>query len=105
MIFTANPTKQEKNITDKGQYVFYEFCMFEVFIHIIRKFHVVTYNVDDSRSTQEVWKAITNLKQEWKQVNGKTFMLTPDMLFGKYLALSRKLPDNVFLCPITICTA
>ena len=31
-------------------------------------------------------------------------MITPDILFDKYLALSICLPDNVYLCPITLYT-
>ena len=47
-------------------------------------------------------QANTNLKQEWKVVNGKTVTLTLDILFEKYMALSRSLPDNVSLCTITL---
>ena len=71
--------------------------MFDIFIHIIRKFYVGTDNVDDSRIAQEACQAINHLKQEWKGVNGKTVTLTPEILFDKYLALSSSLPDNVSL--------
>ena len=57
--------------------------MLDVFIHIIRNFYNGTDNVDDSRSTQEVWQTITNLKQEWKGVYGNKVALTPDILFEK----------------------
>ena len=78
--------------------------MFDIFIHIIRKFYVGTDNVDDSRIAQEACQAIINLKQEWKGVNGKTFMLTPYILFEKYLALSSCLLDNFYLWTFTLCT-
>ena len=57
--------------------------MLDVFIHIIRNFYNGTDNVYDSRSTQEVWQTITNLKQEWKGVYGNKVALTPDILFEK----------------------
>ena len=58
MIFPDNPTKQEKTMTEKELYTFYEICMFDVFIHIIRNIYVGTDNVDDSRSTHEMRQEI-----------------------------------------------
>ena len=78
--------------------------MLDVFIHIIRKQIVGTYNVDDSRSTQELCQAIKNINQEWKGVNWETVSLTPDIFFEKYLTLSICLLDNVSLCPTTLYT-
>ena len=78
--------------------------MLDVFINIIRKLYVGTNNIDDSRSTQEVCQTISNLKQEWKGVNGKTVALTLDVFFDKYLALSICLPYNLSLWPINLCT-
>ena len=83
-------------MVEKELYAFSKLCMLNVFIRIIRKFYVATENVDDSRSTQEVCQEIKILKQEWKGFNGKTFTITPDILFDKYPALSRYLSDNVF---------
>ena len=77
MVFLANPTKQEKTMSEKELYAFSELCIFDVFIHIIRNNYCGTYNVDDSRSTQEVCQAITNLKYYRKEVNSKTVILTP----------------------------
>ena len=57
-------------MAEKELYEFSELCMFEVFIHVNRKFYVGKENVDDSRSTQEVCQAVKNIKQEWKVVNG-----------------------------------
>ena len=51
ILFHANPTNQNKNISEKELYAFYEICMLNVFIHIIGTFYVGTDNVDDSRST------------------------------------------------------
>ena len=81
-----------------------ELCMIDVFINIIRNYCVGTDNFDDSRSTQGVCQAITNLKQECKLVNGKTVILASDILFDKYLGSSSCLPDNVSLWPITLST-
>ena len=50
-------------MAEKELYAFSYFCMFDVFIHIIRKFYVDTDSVDDSMSTQEVCQAVTNLNQ------------------------------------------
>ena len=102
MIFFVNPNNQNKTTAGKELYAFYELCMFDVFILIIRTFYVGTDNVDYSRSTQEVYQAIKNRKKKWKIVNGKTFTLTPDIFFDKYLALSGCLPDNISLWTITI---
>ena len=52
MIFTAQPTNKNKTMAEKGIYELSEICMFDVFIHMIRKFYVGTDNVDDSNSTQ-----------------------------------------------------
>ena len=55
--------------------------MFDIFIHTIRKIYVGTDTFYDSRSTQELFQSITNLKQEWKVLNRNTFILTPYILF------------------------
>ena len=104
MIFIYNPTNKNKTMAEKELYEFSKLCMFDVFILIIRNFYVGTDIVDNSRSTQEVCQEIINLEQEWKGVNGKTFMLTPYILFEKYLALSSCLLDNFSLCTVTLCT-
>ena len=36
IIFTANPTKQEKTMSEKELYAFSELCIFDVFIHIVK---------------------------------------------------------------------
>ena len=41
MIFPANPTNQIKNMTEKQLCAFYEVCMFDVLIHIIRNLMLV----------------------------------------------------------------
>ena len=77
VFFPGNPNNKNKPISENEIYTLSQLCMFDVFIHIIRKFYVGTGSVDDSRSTQEVCQAITILKQEWKGVNGNSVTLTP----------------------------
>ena len=38
MLIPANPTNQNKTMAEKELYVFYELCMLDVLIHIIREF-------------------------------------------------------------------
>ena len=82
---------------EKDIYSFSELCILDVFIHIIRSFYVGIDDVDDSRSTQEVFQAITNSNQEWKGVNGETVTITPYIFFDIYLDLYSCLQDNVSL--------
>ena len=53
-------------------------------------------------STQEVFRSVTNLKQEWEVAYGNTIMLIPDIFFDKYIDLFRSLPDNFYLWSITL---
>ena len=53
-------------------------------------------------STQEVFRSVTNLKQEWEVTYGNTIMLIPDIFFDKYIDLFRSLPDNFYLWSITL---
>ena len=62
MLLPSDPKNQIKTMAEKELFAFSKICMLDIFIHIIMKFYVGTDNVDDSRSTNEVCQAITNLK-------------------------------------------
>ena len=82
-----------------------ESCKLDIYLSLCEQDYVGEDLVDNALNAQEVCRRIGALKQEWKDVGGRTKLDTPDEIFNKYLQLSTSLPTDALSWPIQLCSS
>ena len=75
-------------------------CRLDVYFHACHKFYVGSSNIDKNTTAQEACREISDLRQVWKDKNGKLIVDDPEELFTKFLSLAGNLPDSARGWPI-----
>ena len=104
VILPTIPTKPEHTNAAQLLLDLSEQCRLDVYLNACRKFYVGTTIVDRTTSMMEVCREISELRQEYKDSNGRMVADTPEELFMKVLALTGSLPECAQGWPIQLCS-
>jgi len=94
VLLPPNPTSIDSSTTSKLLLDFNKLCRLDVYLHAYHKFYVGSSNIDKNTSTQEIYREISDLRQEWKDKHVKLIVDDPEELFSKFLSLAGNLPNS-----------
>ena len=94
VLLPPNPTSINSSTTSKLLLDFNELCRLDLYLHAYRKFYVGNSKIDKNTSTQEIYREILDLRQEWKDKHVKLIVDDPEELFSKFLFLAGNLPNS-----------
>ena len=104
VLLPPNPTSVDSSTTAKLLLDFSELCHLDVYLYTYCKFYVGSSNIDKNTSAQEVFREISDLRQEWKDKHGKLIVDDPEELLTKFLCLAGNLPDSAEGWHIKLCS-
>ena len=105
VILPSNPMQANNTGVKDKLREYSDKCKLDIYLNLCEQDYVGDDFVDNALNSQEICRAIGELRQEWKSAGGRTQMDTPDEIFNKYLQLATSLPSDALSWPIQLCSS